>query len=422
MGEIEVTCTGNPTSFEAHSEKPHALNLPLTFLTALVLVLAAATTITAAATVSVGNSAALTAALAQANPGDEIVLENGVYRGTFTLERSGEPTRPITIRAATPRQVIFSETLFTLTRNHGVLSGLIFERSQVTIRGDHNRVGRSVFRRSEPRPKGMNAAVQIAGGGSHNRIHHNELTGWSTYGFRIVQPNKRMTGNRIDHNYLHDYVIDQKSNSPEAIQIGSSNEITHLNLATIIERNLIERVRIRGELLSLKTSGNVVRENTFIDAGSSVQARHGTGNTFLNNTLIHASVLRAYGDRHRLIGNRLVATELIVPSGDVTQDELGKPGGRGHPSARQQLVAGNLLEQGARIIVGQGHGPFAAEDTILAGNSGPVVSEGAELRHSGTKMTPTYDGDAGTPVRLTREQVGPGAPEPMELRTFRTDL
>ncbi|MDO8544520.1 MAG: DUF1961 family protein [Opitutaceae bacterium] len=360
----------------------------------------------------------LAATLARARPGDEIVLQDGAYRGTFTLANSGTADRPITIRPQHPQQAIFSRSLIALSGNHGVLTGFVFERSQVTISGDYNRVAHSVFRFSDDRPAGMQAAVRTLGDASHNRIHHNEITDWSTYGFRVLQPTKRTTANRIDHNYIHDYSNTRSSNEPEAIQIGSNNTISNLNVATVIEYNLVERVRITGELLSLKTSGNIVRGNTFVDIHGAVQGRHGNNNTFINNTIIGGkAVLRAYGDSHRLIGNRLTGgADIIVPAGDVTQDALQKPDGKGgHPVARHQWVAVNVVEGGGRILVGKGlqsAEAHPAEDTTLAGNTGLVVKDGPELKQKATRTMATYGGDPGQPVVMTREQVGPGAPDP----------
>jgi hypothetical protein len=80
-----------------------------------------------------------------------------------------------------------------------------------------------------------------------------------------------------------------------------------------------------------------------------------------------------------LIGNRLVATDLVVPCGDVTQDTLRRPDGTGgHPAARQQLVAANILEHGGRILVGHGSKagcPIAAENITLAGNKGSDLAQ-----------------------------------------------
>lgn len=371
-----------------------------------------------AATKVISSAEAFAAALSVAQPGDEIILRDGTYTGNFTLARSGTAEQPITIRAEHPPRAIFHRSLLELKGNHGVLTGFVLEQSQVTISGDHNRVAHSVFRLSNNRPAGMQAAVRTVGDASHNRIHHNEITDWSTYGFRVLQPTKRTTGNRIDHNYIHDYSNTRSSNEPEAIQIGSNNTISNLHVATVIEYNLVERVRITGELLSLKTSGNVVRGNTFVDIHGAVQGRHGRNNTFINNTIIGGrATLRAYGDSHRLIGNRLSGgADLIVPAGDVTQDTLRKPNGKGgHPAARQQWVVANVVEEGGRIMVGKGlNGTDAhpAEDTTLAGNTGAVVKDGPELKHKATRTMAVYGADPGAPVIMTREQVGPGAPDP----------
>lgn len=376
--------------------------------------------LTASRVLEIGTSASLEEALALARAGDEIVVQDGTYRGTFVLSNSGTATAPITIRARHARKAVFDRTLFELAGNHGVLTDFVFERSQVTIRGDHNRIAHSVFRHSDDRPRGMSSAVRTLGGASHNRIHHNEITDWNTYGFRIHQPDARTTGNRIDHNYLHDYSNTRSSNEPEAIQVGSNNTISNLEVATLIEFNLIERVRITGEVLSLKTSGNTVRGNTFLGIHGSIQGRHGRNNTFINNSIIDGkAVLRAFGDGHRIVGNRFVGADLVVPAGDVTQDKLQKPNGSGgHPVARNQLVAANVLEGGGRILVGKVPAStyvFAPENTILAGNEGASLMDGPGFKQIATTVRPAYDGDPGQPVLMVRAQVGPGAPDPLVI-------
>jgi poly(beta-D-mannuronate) lyase len=369
------------------------------------------------ATHVVANEAALAAALANAAAGDEIVVRDGNYRGNFQLAQSGTAERPILVRAEHPLKALLRDSLFELKGNHGGLRGLVFEGSQVGITGSFNDVGHNLFRNGDtPPPPKMKGAVWTSGGASHNRIHHNELTRWSTFGFRIWQPEAQTTGNRIDHNYVHDYSNQRSGNEPEVFQVGSTQASSNVNVATIVEYNLVERVSITGELLSLKSSGNLIRGNTFIDIRGSVQGRHGCNNTFLNNTLMGGkTVLRAYGDNHRLIGNRLVGADIVVSPGDVTQDQLRKIDDHGtHPAARHQIVAGNVLEQGGKIRIGEGGREsftIPAQDTSVAGNTGPVVSEGPGLRHTGTTLSAAYEGEAGTPVLMTRAEVGPGAPD-----------
>jgi hypothetical protein len=73
-----------------------------------------------------------------------------------------------------------------------------------------------------------------------------------------------------------------------------------------------------------------------------------------------------------------------------------------------------VLEDGAQIVVGEGgRSSFTipAQATMLIANAGPVVTEGADLKHAGTKRVAAYGGHVGEPVRMTRAEVGPGAPD-----------
>ena len=53
----------------------------------------------------------------------------------------------------------------------------------------------------------------------------------------------------------------------------------------------------------------------------------------------------------------------------------------------------------------------AARNQSVAGNTGPVITEGTGFRQTGTTLLASYDGDAGQPVMMTRAQVGPAATE-----------
>lgn len=72
------------------------------------------------------------------------------------------------------------------------------------------------------------------------------------------------------------------------------------------------------------------------------------------------------------------------------------------------------VQPGDEIVlrIGRYRGTFA-----LAGNIGPLELDDPESKHTGTKVRPAYDGDPGRPLRLTRDQVGPGAPDPLRAKT-----
>src|ERR671921_401329 len=79
-------------------------------------------------TVNVGTSAQLNSALANALPGDHIVLANATYSGSRTLSRAGTATAPIVIKAATKH----GATL-TLAGRYTVAYGLRFTGNSLGV-------------------------------------------------------------------------------------------------------------------------------------------------------------------------------------------------------------------------------------------------------------------------------------------------
>jgi len=85
-----------------------------------------------AVTHSVSDVAGLRAAVAVANPGDEIVLAPGTYLLTagLNLERSGTPAAPIVLRAATPQQAVLRSDTLVMIRARASdwrIEGLLIE-------------------------------------------------------------------------------------------------------------------------------------------------------------------------------------------------------------------------------------------------------------------------------------------------------
>ena len=210
----------------------------------------------------------------------------------------------------------------------------------IRITGDHNRATRNVLENGKPGGNNSNlpAAVEVVRG-SHNRIDHNEVANWHRRGLRVI-PTDSTTENRIDHNYLHDFSRippDIDSNMGDAFQVGLSGLHSAMKAGTIIEYNLGERLEADGELVSLKSSSNIVRFNTLKDSNASLNIRHGADNQIIGNTLIKMKRLSVYGDNHQIIGNDLQNTPLVIARGGTTETRLhqGKEDGKWkHPAAR----------------------------------------------------------------------------------------
>ncbi|ETX06063.1 MAG: hypothetical protein ETSY2_19325, partial [Candidatus Entotheonella gemina] len=100
------------------------------------------------ATTTVASAKALRTALSKAGPGTTIVVKGGKYSGDFTLSKSGNASKPITIRA--DGKVTFQNSVFTLKGSYAVLTGMTFDNGMVTVQGDYNRVTRNIFKNGRP--------------------------------------------------------------------------------------------------------------------------------------------------------------------------------------------------------------------------------------------------------------------------------
>ena len=365
--------------------------------------------------VQVSDSEGLNTALENAEPGHIIRLEDGTYSGDFILTKSGEADNPIVVRAKNRGKAVFNASLFIMNGHHSIIKGMIFDNGQVTVQGNHNRVSQNVFKNGKPggNDARLNSAVRVEG--SNNRVDHNEVANWQRRGLRVV-PNKENSNqgkpkdNRIDHNYLHDFsrVGNDKSNAGDALQIGSNAKHTMIDTATIMDHNLVERAEADGELLSVKSSGSIIRFNTFRDSDATVQIRHGTNNKLIGNTVSNMKAMSVYGDDNEVIGNDLQNAALIINSGDITQSQLANGNRKGHPAAKNTYVAGNkvvgsFIGVGTPIPRGTRYTDVMARNTRLVDNEGQVKFG----EHSDTENPTTLRGSIPQAVEVTQNNVGP---------------
>lgn len=173
--------------------------------------------------------------------------------------------------------------------------------------------------------------------GSHNRIDHNWFSGKST-GAPLLATNRDVpeeveeeingvlvirSGTSddvpdnfhvIDHNYFGDRsptdgraYARNGDNEFEGIQLGTS--FAHEgNAATTVAFNYFERIDGEAEVISVKSSGNVLFNNTVRDSYGSITNRHGARTLIANNFVIgdghpFSGGLRIVDDSHRIINN-----------------------------------------------------------------------------------------------------------------------
>ena len=315
-----------------------------------------------------------------------IVIEEGVYFEDHVISLSGVADKKREIRAA--GNPVFKNNIITITGSGNILYGCVFKNGMVVVRGSHNRVVKNVFEDGQPggNSSRLHSAVAIEGDASFNLVDHNEVTNWQRRALRNIKLTEKTKANVFSRNYLHG-LIGENNNSGEAFQVGSGPNDQPYFPACTVEYNLVDGFNIDSEIISLKSSDNLVRFNTFKDCEkSSVSIRAGSKNKIVGNTLIKVLSINVYGDDNRILGNELTESRIDIRSGDCTFTELvtSDTYNGGHPSAIRTVVVGNILHDSDIRLGKKGTGKitynriFPAEGTILANNEGgKVFTDGA---------------------------------------------
>ena len=231
-----------------------------------------------------------------------ILLSDGEYdlNSDLIVICKGEAGKPISIAAKHRAKArIVGDSHFILTAaEYIVLEGLNFESTNgpaVELRGcSHIQITRNTFHLKETKRGSWILIDGIKGDSvrlsSHNRVDHNLFEKKSQLGNFITiegtiraQPQVSQY-DRIDHN-LFANIGPRVENVLEAIRVGSA-EYSLSSGFTIVEENLFERCDGDPEYISIKSSDDTIRHNTFRECLGSLSLRHGNRNTVDGNFII----------------------------------------------------------------------------------------------------------------------------------------
>ncbi len=260
--------------------------------------------------------------LKTAAPGDRIVIESGTYRD-LELKWVGHGTEqaPIRIEADPEGAVITGRSSLRLAGEWIEVEGLDFldgcapKGAVVEFRcgkevANNCRLTNCVIDRYNPVRRDI-ANSYIALYGRHNRVDHCDLTGKLNLGVTLVvilnEERNLQNCHRIDHN-LFGYRPVYGSNGAETIRVGTSHE-AYSSSNTIIEDNLFDRCNGEVEVVSIKSSDNIIRNNRFWECEGVLALRHGDrnevcGNVFVGNGKRNTGGVRVVNAGHRIHDNR----------------------------------------------------------------------------------------------------------------------
>ena len=278
-----------------------------------------------AADVPVANVGELAIAAALAQPGDTIVMQDGVWTDADILfTGNGTDASPITLRPQTLGRVhLTGQSRLRISGNFLVVDGLVFTNGYRTS-GDviafqdnsssmasNCRLINCAVINFNP-PNLTNDTKWISLYGFSNRVENCYLKGKENIGTTLVvwvdtQPD-RPNYHVITHNYFGPRpVLTAASNGGETIRVGTS-EVSFNPSRTTVEENYFEQCNGDVEIISSKSGENIYRRNTFVDCEGALTLRHGNGsvvegNFFFGHRKLLTGGVRVVGEDHKVYNN-----------------------------------------------------------------------------------------------------------------------
>jgi len=264
---------------------------------------------------------------AQLKPGDNVVIANGTY-GTWSLVANtiGTAAKPVTIKAETSGKVIFTgdtdHPMFQLTGEYTTLSGLTFTGCNIAkinkkegllvelFNSKHCRLTDCTFTKNTAKTQFM-PIVMISGNGEYNRVDHCNFTANVDNQEIQIRINKEpspqytLINNNTFKNKEH--VSWKNFNGGECVQIGQDPILLGLSISkTTVRENTFIRCNGEPEVISNKSSQNIIAKNYFEDCEGELVMRGGhdclvDSNTIKGNTC----GIRVNGTGHTITNNNI---------------------------------------------------------------------------------------------------------------------
>lgn|GEM_PF-4412242 len=358
---------------------------------------------------SVSTRNELLSAIDNATPGSAIIVKNGTYDwGTIRWNQGidGVKNKPIYLIPQTVGSVVFTgKSYFQFWGDHLYVGGFIFKntavRTTVYLLGDNIRVSSNKFESiASAKDSGFGVALQVKG--SFHEIDNNLFT--DTNGLSIVgaeadkdhclTKDDSVKKVHIHHNSFVD-ISKLRSNGGESIMMGygyyNQPEACDSDIVeATIEYNMFDNARGDSEVISIKSSNNIVRNNMIKDSGPSfISIRQGSKNIVTGNYVEDTSIgIRISGHKNIVVYNYF-RTSLELHAGILlsNRDYLPSHGTLNTNSADYNFISRNIFESTDRYVkISDVAGEFVNSpmsnvivENLYLGNRDPIFYSGGEL-------------------------------------------
>jgi Chondroitinase B len=338
-------------------------------------------------TFRVSSLSALQSRINSAIPGDLIILTNGVYTSTATIniDRQGTAQNPITIAADTTGGAeIRGSASFSVNSPAAwiVIRGFRLTHSIGTVQAragtSHIRLTRNVFQLT-----GDGRYLLVSG--DDCEVDHNTLQNKSTAGqmFSIHGPGSSGMAQRtwVHHNLFQNFTS-IGANGGETLQIGlSGRSLTDAH--TLVENNLFVNCNGENEMISNKSSANTYRYNTFLNSTSGeLTLRHGNDCVVHSNFFLNTAGLRFFGDDHQIYSNYFEDCDPGIQIGNGGGEVADGDPLTSHDRPDRVRVSFNTLVNNNRSVImpgrtdGLGATALVFSNNIIQTDSGTILDLG----------------------------------------------
>ncbi|WP_166879353.1 chondroitinase-B domain-containing protein [Massilia mucilaginosa] len=367
---------------------------------------------------TVRNSTEWASAVANVQPGETLLLsgQSGDYPGALTLKGKGDATLgPITIRTTQPSLVL--QALVIDGSTNVVVRDLRFASPSasalIKIKGSSKvNISGNVFSHAGVRIKQKSVEFSTDGASHGNEISYNSFQDFDRSSDSPVKPvagadsggkpvpasfiqTASALATRIHHNHFRNIrpFIQNRAvagdSDREAIALGTAST-QQIAAGTIIESNLFEDCDGEDEIISVKTSKNQIRYNTFKNSYGSLSLRQGMGTKVYSNYFLGAGAgqvpedpnyqtggVRAYGASHDIYNNvfhGLSGTKgrkpIVLDAGDISAADPDAVSDKHRAATRVQVLFNTLTNNAEGISVEPVDAKYviAAQGNVIANN------------------------------------------------------
>ncbi|ANQ49917.2 alginate lyase [Flammeovirga sp. MY04] len=249
--------------------------------------------------------------ISNAQPGDTIVMAAQTWKDVkIKFKGEGTEERPIVLKAEKRGETLLTgNSSLEIGGNHLVVDGLIFKdgyaKGRVAVRfkiGDvvakNSRLTNVVMDHYNPADRFEKTSwVELYG--QNNEIDHCYFGGKLNAGVLMAVKLNNLESRHNKHHIHHNYFGKRPklgSNGGETLRVGVSTYCEESS-ETLIENNYFDHVSGEVEIVSIKSSDNIIRGNIFEASEGVLALRHGDRNIVENNYFFGHNLANAGGVR-----------------------------------------------------------------------------------------------------------------------------